>query len=129
MLERTSSSFKDITLRSDLKGFDAAKHTVKAEALCLPVAGMLNTPLASKIVAAISGINVVNMAAGRLDPVNPKETFSEERLRKYISIIKKPIRPFVILKFLLKKRRLPAKGFLRTISKTENLSPRGQRSA
>ena len=89
MLERTSSSFKDITLRSDLKGFDAAKHTVKAEALCLPVAGMLNTPLASKIVAAISGINVVNMAAGRLDPVNPKETFSEERLRKYISIIKK----------------------------------------
>ena len=88
-LERTSSSFKDITLRSDLKGFDAAKHTVKAEALCLPVAGMLNTPLASKIVAAISGINVVNMAAGRLDPVNPKETFSEERLRKYISIIKK----------------------------------------
>ena len=89
LLERTSSSFKDITLRSDLKGFDAAKHTVKAEALCLPVAGMLNTPLASKIVAAISGINVVNMAAGRLDPVNPKETFSEERLRKYISIIKK----------------------------------------
>ena len=50
---------------------------------------MLNTPLASKIVAAISGINVVNMAAGRLDPVNPKETFSEERLRKYISIVKK----------------------------------------
>lgn len=89
LLERTSSSFKDITLRSDLKGFDAAKHTVKAEALCLPVAGMLNTPLASKIVAAISGINVVNMAASRLDPVNPKETFSEERLRKYISIIKK----------------------------------------
>jgi hypothetical protein len=89
LLERTSSSFKDITLRSDLKGFDAAKHTVKAEALCLPVAGMLNTPLASKIVAAISGINVINMAAGRLDPVNPKETFSEERLRKYISIIKK----------------------------------------
>ena len=89
LLERTSSSFKDITLRSDLKGFDAAKHTVKAETLCLPVAGMLNTPLASKIVAAISGINVVNMAAGRLDPVNPKKTFSDERLRKYISIVRK----------------------------------------
>ena len=50
---------------------------------------MLNSPLASKIVAAISGINVFNMAAGRLDPVNPTETVSEERLRKYISIIKK----------------------------------------
>lgn len=89
LLERTSSSFKDIALRSEFKAFEAAKHTVKEEALCLPVAGMLNTPLAARIVAAINGINVVNMAASRLNPVNPKETFSDERLRKYISIIKK----------------------------------------
>lgn len=89
LLERTSSSFKDITLRSELKGFEAAKHMVKEEALCLPIAGMLNTPLASKIVAAISGINVVNMAAGRLNPVNSKDTFSEERIKKYLSVVKK----------------------------------------
>lgn len=87
LLERTSPSFKDIVLRSELKGFEAAKHTVKEEALCLPVAGMLNTPLASKIVAAINEIKVVNMAAGKLTPVNPRKTFSDERLRKYISIV------------------------------------------
>lgn len=89
LLERTSPSYKDISLRSELKGFEAAKHTVKEEALCLPIAGMLNTPLASKLVAAINEINVVNMAAGRLNPVNPKETFSTDRIKKYISIIQK----------------------------------------
>lgn len=89
LLERTSPSYKDITLRSELKSFETAKYTVKEEALCLPIAGMLNIPLASKIIAAINGIKVVNMAAGRINPVNPKETFSDERLRKYISIIQK----------------------------------------
>ena len=89
LLERTSPSFKDITVRSELKGFDSAKHTVKEEALCLPIAAMLNTPLASKLVSAINSINVVNMATGRLNPVNPKETFSEDRIQKYIGIVQK----------------------------------------
>lgn len=89
LLERTSPSFKDIVVRSEFKGFDSAKHTVKDEALCLPIAAMLNTPLASKIVSAVNSINVVNMAAGRLNPVNPKETFSEDRLKKYIGIVQK----------------------------------------
>lgn len=89
LIERTSPSYKDITLRSELKSFESAKHAVKAEALCLSIADMLNNPLATRIVQAIKGIKVANMAAGRLNPVNPKETFSEARLKKYISIIQK----------------------------------------
>lgn len=89
LIERTSPAYKDIVLRSELKGFDATKQTVKPEALCLPVAAMLNNTLASHLNNAIRGIQVVNMAAGRLNPINPKKTFSKERIEKYIRIIQK----------------------------------------
>ena len=89
LIERTSPSFKDILLRSDLKGFEPTKQTVKPEALCLPVAAMLNNPLATRLNAVICGIQVVSMAAGRLNPINPKKTFTEERIAKYIHIIQK----------------------------------------
>ena len=89
LIERTSPSFKDILLRSDLKGFEPTKQTVKPEALCLPVAAMLNNPLAARLNAVICGIQVVSMAAGRLNPINPKKTFTEERIAKYIQIIQK----------------------------------------
>lgn len=89
LIERTSPSFKDILLRSDLKGFEPTKQTVKPEALCLPVAAMLNNPLATRLNAVICGIQVVSMAAGRLNPINPKKTFTEERIAKYIRIIQK----------------------------------------
>lgn len=89
LIERTSPSFKDILLRSDLKGFEPTKQTVKPEALCLPVAAMLNNPLAARLNAVICGIQVVSMAAGRLNPINLKKTFTEERIAKYIRIIQK----------------------------------------
>ena len=89
LIERTSPSFKDILLRSDLKGFEPTKQTVKPEALCLSVAAMLNNPLAARLNAVICGIQVVSMAAGRLNPINPKKTFTEERIAKYIHIIQK----------------------------------------
>lgn len=63
------TSFKDITLLSELKGFEDIKRMVKPEALCLPIADLLNNPLASKIVSAIQGINVVSMTAGKLQPI------------------------------------------------------------
>jgi len=89
LIERTSPAYKDILLRSELKGFDPTKQTVKPEALCLPVAAMLNNALASQLNNAIRGIQVVNMAAGRLDPINPMRTFSKERIEKYLRIIQK----------------------------------------
>lgn len=81
LLERTSPSFKDISLRSELKGFDGAKQVVKEKALCLPVAAILNNQLAAKIVEAIKSIRVVNMTGARLGPAQ-RESFSDERLKK-----------------------------------------------
>lgn len=89
LLERTSPSFKDIKLRSELRDFDNSKQTVTENALCLPVAAIFNTPLAVKVVEAIKSIQVINMAAGRLDPLNPVKTFSEERLQRYTRIVQK----------------------------------------
>lgn len=89
LIERTSSSFKDIILRSELKDFENKKQAVKEEALCLPIAALLNNKLASKIVDAIQGIQIVSMTAARLKPTKSKESFSDERLEKYLDIIQK----------------------------------------
>ena len=89
LIVRTSPAFKDIALYSDLRGFENTKHVVKEEALCLPVAALLNNPLASKIVAAIKEIQVVSMTAARLKPTGSAESFSRERIDKYVQILKK----------------------------------------
>lgn len=89
LLERTSPDFKDIMVRSELKDFESTKHTVKKEALCLPVAALLNNQLSSEIVNAIKNISVVNMTSAKLSPTNSKNAFSNERKRKYIQILQK----------------------------------------
>lgn len=89
LIDRKSPSYKDITLRSELKGFEATKQTVKPETLCLPIAAMLNNELASKLNNAICGIRTVNMAKSKLNPLAPEEAFSKERLSKYIRVIQK----------------------------------------
>lgn len=89
LIERTSPSYKDIILKSDLKDFENTKQVVKEEALCLPIAALLNNKMALKINAAIKGICVVSMTAARIKPTNSKEAFSDERLAKYINILQK----------------------------------------
>lgn len=89
ILERTSSSYNDISLYSGLRDFENKKQTVKAEALCLPVAAMFNNSLADSIVKAINKIQVVNMAAARINPANNKDSFSNERVDKYVQILRK----------------------------------------
>ena len=89
LIERTSPAYTDITLRSELKDFENMKQVVKSEALCLPVAALLNNPLALKIVTAIKSIQAVNMTAAKITPAQNKESFSEERIAKYISILQK----------------------------------------
>lgn len=89
LLEHTSPSYKDIVLRSDLKSFESTKQVVKEEALCLPVAAMLNNQVAFRIVAAIKNIQVVSMTAARLNPTQEKSSFSDERLDKYLRILRK----------------------------------------
>lgn len=109
LIERTSPSFKDITLRSDLKSFEPLKQAVKPEALCLPVAAALNNPLASRLNTAISGIQVVSMTAGRLSPLNPREMFTEERLNKYVQVLKKADPTIRRIKVSLKEEEISRK--------------------
>lgn len=89
LLERTSPYFRDIAVRSELRDFESAKHLVKEEALCLPIAALLSNHLASKIVAAIKEIQVISMTAARIAPVSAKEAFSDERVKKYLAILQK----------------------------------------
>ena len=89
ILERTSSSNKDIHVKSELKSFDSMKGTVKPNALCLSIAAMLNNQLAQTIIDTIQNINVLNMTAPRLHPSNREEAFSDARIKKYVSILKK----------------------------------------
>jgi AAA15 family ATPase/GTPase len=88
LLERLSPSYKDIALHSELKDFESMKQVVKEEALCLPLAALLNNRLATEIVEAIKSIQIVNMAGARLGPAQ-QQSFSSERLEKYINIVKK----------------------------------------
>ena len=89
LLNRTSPSFKNILLRSELKKFETTKHVVKDEALCLPVAALLNNTLAEKIVSAISNINILSMTTPRIQPAESEDSFSQERIDKYVNIVKK----------------------------------------
>lgn len=89
LIERTSPSFNDITLYSDLRDFENQKQIIKEEALCLPVAAIFNNDLADRIVKAINQIQVVNMTAARIDPSNSKDSFSDERIKKYVQILQK----------------------------------------
>lgn len=89
LLDRTSPSFKTIELHSEFKDFNSTKQVVKGEALCLPMMAFLNNELATKIVDAISEINIFNMAAPRLKPAESIESFSDERMKKYVNVLKK----------------------------------------
>lgn len=89
LLERTSPSYNDIVLHSELKNFENQKQIIKEEALCLPVAAIFNNSLAEKIVKAINQIQVINMTAARIDPTSNKESFCDERIEKYVQILKK----------------------------------------
>lgn len=107
LLNRTSPSFKDIDLRSDFKPFDSVKHLVKEEALCLPIASLLNIPLAEKLVESINAIQVVNMTAAKLSPASNEDAFSEERIEKYVAILQKADPTLVSLDVSLKEEETP----------------------
>ena len=88
ILERTSPKFESITLKSELKSFQDNVHVVKDNALCLSMASFLNNTLATTIVATITNIQVVNMAAMRGLSNLSEETFSAEKKEEYLRILK-----------------------------------------
>ncbi len=89
LLERISSSYKDIVLKSDLKNFEPIKQVVKEEALALPVAALLNNKLATKVISAIKNIEIVSMTAARIQPTDSQNAFSASRLEEYAKILSK----------------------------------------
>lgn len=88
ILLRTAPEFGSITLKSELSGFLPNVSVVKDRALCLSMAAFLNNPLASQLVAAISGISVVNMA--NLNGLRhiTEENFTEEIREKCLRILR-----------------------------------------
>ena len=88
ILERTSPKYESITLKSELKPFQDNVHVVKDNALCLSMASFLNNKLATTIVATITNIQVVNMAAFRGLSNLSEETFSAEKKEEYLRILK-----------------------------------------
>ncbi len=88
ILERTSPKFESITLKSELKSFQDNIHVVKNNALCLSMASFLNNKLATTIVATITNIQVVNMAAMKGLSNLSEETFSAEKKEEYLRILK-----------------------------------------
>lgn len=88
ILDRTSPKYESITLKSELKSFRDNVHVVKDNALCLSMASFLNDKLATIIVATITNIQVVNMAAMRgLSNLN-EEIFSAKKKEEYLRILK-----------------------------------------
>ncbi|MGM9600576.1 MAG: ATP/GTP-binding protein [Faecousia sp.] len=88
ILSRTSPKYESITLKSELSSFTPNISVVKDRALCLSMAAFLNNPLASKLVEAINGIAVVNMA--NLNGLRnlTQENFTEDIKQRCLRILR-----------------------------------------
>ncbi len=87
LISRASASYKSIELKSEFKDFDV--KVVKDEALCLPMLAILNYKLAKKLVTALQSIDIFNMTNPILCGRDVSRSFSEERLKKYVQVLKK----------------------------------------
>ena len=87
ILNRTSSDYKDIELKSELKAFSNFKQVVRRDALCLAVAANLNNSFALMILDSIWRLKLFNMATPYLAPP-PEEAFSEERLNIFTKVLR-----------------------------------------
>ena len=89
ILERTSPSYTDIKLKSELASFETNLKVVKEDVLCLSMANFLNNSFAMQLIATIREIPVLNMASLRVGMNIDEEAFSERRLGKYVSVLQK----------------------------------------
>lgn len=106
IIERLSSSYKDIILKSEFKDFEGMRQVVKKDSLCLPVAAMLNNKLAIKIISAIKSIVVLNMTSIKLDPPDIKTAFSEDRNNRYVEVIQKADPTITDIHVSIKKKEI-----------------------
>lgn len=88
LIIRTSPDYKDIKLKSEFVSFSKHISVVRKNALCLPMAAMLNHELAGKIMDEIMGIRIINMSALRGVPVFDEENTDSETLKRYVDILR-----------------------------------------
>ena len=88
ILSRSSPSYDSIELKSELKSFQNNVTVVKNNALCLSMASFLNNKLATKIIDAITSVQVINMASMRGLSNLSEDTFSDDKKEKYLKILR-----------------------------------------
>ena len=88
ILNRTSSHYDDIILKSELSSFKANISVVKENVLCLSMAAFLNNPFATELVKAIDSIKVINMSSMLGIKNLSREEYNQENIDKYLKILK-----------------------------------------
>ena len=88
ILSRSSPSYDSIELKSELKSFQNNVTVVKNNALCLSMASFLNNKLATKIIDAITSVQVINMASMRGLSNLSEDTLTEKKKEKYLKILR-----------------------------------------
>lgn len=111
ILERTSPSYNDIKLKSELLSFEPNLKVVKDEVLCLSMANFLNNKLAMQLIDAIQAIPVLNMASLRVGMNIGEEAFCDERLQKYVKILKKADPTMQSLKVSFEDKKIKRQKF------------------
>lgn len=111
IMERTSPSYLDIKLTSELLSFQPNLKVVKQDVLCLSMASFLNNKLAMQLDDAIRDIPVINMASVRVGMNIGEEAFSKSRLKKYLGIIQKADPTMNELKVSFKEKKVERQKF------------------
>lgn len=88
LIKRTSPSFEDIVLRSELAKFKPNVSVVRENSLCLAMAALLNNKLANEIINEIMGIDIINMASMDGNTRFDEENTSKEFVDRYLKILK-----------------------------------------
>lgn len=88
ILLRKAPRYDSIRLKSELSSFAPNISVVKERALCLSMAAFLNNELAARLVEAINGISVVNMASLRGLRNITEEEFTEDIQQRCLRILR-----------------------------------------
>ena len=88
ILLRKTPRYDSIRLKSELSSFASNISVVKERALCLSMAAFLNNELAARLVEAINGIAVVNMASLRGLRNITEEEFTEDIQQRCLRILR-----------------------------------------
>ncbi len=111
ILDRTSPLYTDISLKSELSSFTPNLSVVKEDVLCLSMASFLNNSFAIELISAIRNIPIINMASLRAGTNITEDKFTEERIAKYVNVLKKADPTMNSLKVSFKDKKVERQKF------------------